>query len=363
MNLASFLFLASSAAALAGAPRSASALPVNDPRIAINAVNTPGIPQGVFLITSPGSYYLEADLIGEPAKAGILVAATDVRIDLMGFSLRGDAASTHAIAEVGYRSNVVIWNGSISGWSGAGVHFVLSSNVQVRDLGLRSMGDGGIVLGADGVVERCNLFEMAGFGIRTTSGAYVSQTMVNAVGTRGIEVLGHSMVRDCKVRGSGTEGVRVGVGSSVLGCTINGGTVGIYSYAGTVAECLVRETSSAGVHLIEGALRNSHIVANYGHGIDIPGPGSLVVGNRVAFNGGDGIRALGSARIEENDVRSHSQGVGIRTFGTGSFVAKNTLFANATHLSVPNAGNFVGPLVSVNAVNGRNEPWANVYGN
>ncbi len=348
---------------LLGAVQLAAARPLSDPRVAINALNTPGTAQAVFRISNPGSYYLEADLLGEAGKAGIMVMSSDVRIDLMGFHLRGAAGSTHAIAENAAQSNIVIWNGTLSDWSGVGVQFVQSSNVQIRDLSFRFMGDGGIALGTDGVVERCNLLGVAGFGIRTNYGAYVSQTMVNGVGTRGIQVLSNSLVRDCKVRGSGTEGIYVDVGSSVFGCVVSGGSVGIYAFAGLVADCTVNATYTVGVRLDAGTLRSSHILGNAGHGVELASAGSLAVGNRVIANGGDGIRALGGARIEENDVRSHPHGAGIRTFGSGSFVVKNTLFANSLPLSVPNAGNFVGPLVSANAVNGREEPWANVHGN
>ena len=65
-------------AALAGdlnppaGPVSATMKPLNqiEPRVAINASNTPGDANSTFRIANPGSYYLCADLVGPPASTG-----------------------------------------------------------------------------------------------------------------------------------------------------------------------------------------------------------------------------------------------------------------------------------------------------
>ncbi|HRJ49802.1 MAG TPA: hypothetical protein PKU91_04680, partial [Phycisphaerales bacterium] len=60
-----------------------------EPRIAINAVNTPGGANSLFRITQPGSYYLTGNITGVIGKHGIEIAASGVTIDLMGFDLQG----------------------------------------------------------------------------------------------------------------------------------------------------------------------------------------------------------------------------------------------------------------------------------
>ncbi|HVZ93498.1 MAG TPA: hypothetical protein VG797_03210 [Phycisphaerales bacterium] len=52
-----------------------------EPRVAINAANTPGdadATPSMFKITQPGSYYLTGNITGTSGKAGIEVASSDV---------------------------------------------------------------------------------------------------------------------------------------------------------------------------------------------------------------------------------------------------------------------------------------------
>src|SRR5262249_21787578 len=58
-----------------------------EPRIAINAVNTPGDNDSVYKITQPGSYYLTGNVQGALNRHGIEIAASNVTVDLMGFEL------------------------------------------------------------------------------------------------------------------------------------------------------------------------------------------------------------------------------------------------------------------------------------
>jgi hypothetical protein len=45
-------------------------------------------------ITAPGSYYVVTNLVGDPANPdGIIIQASDVTIDLRGFTLQGGAAA------------------------------------------------------------------------------------------------------------------------------------------------------------------------------------------------------------------------------------------------------------------------------
>ncbi len=369
MKVCSLLLPATLVLSLCGVARDASALAPSDPRIVINAVNTPGSTDATYLIMNPGSYYLDQDLIGEAGKVGIRVMATNVRIDLMGFTMRGSTTSLHAIIGSGAQSNVVLSNGSISDWPRQGIALGEWSNVRVRDLCLSGLGQGGIRLGEDSVVERCNLVGIGGFGIAGGSSLTVAHCKVSGIAEAGFAPgigisAGHaSIVRDCTVTGNGGTGISVSRKSMVLGCTVTENYAGISGEGALVADCTVSDNLTIGVNLIQATVRNCEIANNGSHGLLLSMNGSRALGNRIAGNGGDGIWAYGGARIEENDVRSHAQGVGIRAVGTGSFVVKNTLFANSVHLSVPSSGNFVGPLVFVNAVNGRSDPWANVHGN
>src|SRR5678815_1587099 len=62
-----------------------------EPRVAINATNTPGDDDSLFKITQPGSYYLTGNITGVAGKHGIEIAASGVTLDLNGFDLVGVA--------------------------------------------------------------------------------------------------------------------------------------------------------------------------------------------------------------------------------------------------------------------------------
>src|ERR1051326_7927174 len=86
-----------------------------EPRIAINATNTPGDSTCTYLITQPGSYYLTGNVTGASARSGIKIAASDVTLDLNGFTLTGVSGSYVAIGVVGAPANVTVMHGVVTG--------------------------------------------------------------------------------------------------------------------------------------------------------------------------------------------------------------------------------------------------------
>ncbi len=361
----------------------ARALPSNDPRTPINAVHTPGDADSVFRIDQPGSYYLEANLAGEAGKSGIEIAADDVRIDLMGFRLRGGADSSSAIVVNATQRGLTILNGTITEWGWFGVDGLLAFQTRVRDLEITHCQLGGIKLAADAKVELCRVHHTPASGIFVGNRSTVSDSTVQNA-QHGIRVGTSSLVEDCIVDDILLKGIDVGFrstvrgsvanncdggaihldgDSSVISCTASRSLVGIFSFGDVrVIDSTMTNNDSDGVRIDSGLVRGCTIRGNAHHGIEAA-LGAHVVGNLIAENGLDGIRAEGRSRIEDNDIREHAQGAGIRVSGTGSYIVKNTLTRNASTILVPNAGNFLGSLVSANAVNGRNDPWANLYTN
>src|SRR5689334_9465486 len=60
-----------------------------EPRIAINAINTPGDADSLFKITKPGSYYLTGNITGVVGRHGVEIIVGGVTLDLNGFDLVG----------------------------------------------------------------------------------------------------------------------------------------------------------------------------------------------------------------------------------------------------------------------------------
>ncbi len=341
------------------------ALAASDPRIPINALNTPGDAGSVFRITQPGSYYLEGNLVGEPGKHGIQVEASQVTLDLMGFSLLGGNGSSSALFAQGVPlSGVTIRRGFIRDWGQDGISFAERADVRVEDVTVAEVGRYGILVGNRAAVERCTVTAATEAGIVTREASRVVGCTVSLFGAQsGIQVGGRSQVVDCSVESGASIGIFLfGNGASAIDCTVFGVLEGIRSAGpATVAGCRIAGTHFAGVWISSGTVRDTSASDCGSYGIRVGG-GSQVLRNSVVAVGLDGIYVESGARVEENDVRG-SGSAGIRVFGTGSFLVKNTLTANGASLVFPNSGNFAGPLVSTNSVNGRSDPWANLVAN
>src|SRR5438045_2521768 len=69
-----------------------------------------------FEITTPGAYYVTANLKGVSAKDGITISADNVTLDLNGFNLTGAADSLAAIKVSASFQGITVTHGSIIGW-------------------------------------------------------------------------------------------------------------------------------------------------------------------------------------------------------------------------------------------------------
>ncbi|MCK6455277.1 MAG: right-handed parallel beta-helix repeat-containing protein [Phycisphaerae bacterium] len=184
-----------------------SPTPGPEPRIAINATNTPGDADSVFRIAAPGSYYLTGNLTGVAAKMGIEIAASDVTLDLMGYTMTGVPGSLAGVSfGVLTQKNITIRNGVVRAWGASGLDIFLGTDL-VR-------------------VE--------------------SITATNNVG-RGISTSGTATVVNCIAEANTTEGILVGPGSTLTGCVAKGNTTfGISAGAdSTVTDCAASANATA----------------------------------------------------------------------------------------------------------------------
>ncbi|MDP1660874.1 MAG: hypothetical protein Q8L55_03070, partial [Phycisphaerales bacterium] len=111
-----------------------------EPRIAINATNTPGdadATPSTFKITQPGSYYLTGNITGESGKDGIEIAAAGVTLDLNGFSVTGVPGSLTGISL--RTGGTEVRNGTVRSWGGDGVAAAAAINTN-RVIDVRAIG-------------------------------------------------------------------------------------------------------------------------------------------------------------------------------------------------------------------------------
>ncbi|MCA9276909.1 MAG: right-handed parallel beta-helix repeat-containing protein [Phycisphaerales bacterium] len=267
--------------------------PGPEPRIAINATNTPGDANSVFRITQPGSYYLTDNITGVAGRNGIEIVSSRVTLDLMGYALIGVPGSDNGINMNSFRDSVVIRNGHVFGWSGSG---------------LKTRIDNGAVEGV-----HCYFNTGWGFDNNTSysfrfSGCSALANGTASAPTGGFRVGEATSVTDCQARNNAGPGFVLEGGSSISGClAANNTDVGITaSFSGLIADCTTKTNGRGGIEvgsnsLVRGNLCSSNSLGAFGFGVRIDGADN---------------------RVEDNNCVGNR--VGIDCTSAGNFIARNT---------------------------------------
>jgi hypothetical protein len=196
-----------------------------------------------YTINSSGLYCLGRDLTS--TENGIIVAASDVTLDLMGFSLTGPGKTVGTYDGVRVSAgfvNVEIRNGSIRQFSFHGVTMESPADSGVRAIGLRVRDNGagillqganslalccsamfngqyGIYVGPASMVKNNQAYQNTGNGIVAGLGCRVSGNLAYGNSSNGMNVQGNSTVSQ------NTAATNIGVGIATLGyCTITNNT-------------------------------------------------------------------------------------------------------------------------------------------
>lgn len=268
-----------------------------EPRVAISTANTPGDSDSMFKISSPGSYYLTANVLTAPDKVGIEIASDGVTLDLNGFRIGGFPGSLDAVRTSGTsRTNITVKNGSVGPISGNGISLGFAGDsahaCRIEDITAVNCAQSGIAADDAAVITRC-------------------------------------IVSDC-------------------------GVYGIYlPTSGTISDCIVTRCSTGILLTNEGSIDSCLVTENQFDGILITG-NARITNNTCTSNGtqsttGAGIHVFGSgshgARIQGNHCADNDRGIWAE--GTGTTILANTCSANPWVIA---AGNYYGPIIDrVNA--------------
>lgn len=307
-----------------------------EPRIAVNATNTPGDADSVYKITQPGSYYLAGNVATATGKAGIEITASNVTLDLSGFSITGagvtgDLDGVRASAAL---SGVTIRNGCVVSTGDDGIDLNSSSVVTIENVRVIGAQVRGISLGARCVVRECS---------------------INTCGSHGVWVGADSRVEHCSSIGSaGAHGIVCnGTGVTVTDCTASRNAMSGISadFYDTVENCRCDNNAVNGILVDAGCVvRNNAVSQNGFVGILVDGNGiNHIIGNRVNSNGtagsGAGIRVTASSgtnnNIEDNTVIQNPRGIDL--LNGNNLVRRNWVSANTTNYAFI-AGNRVAPI-------------------
>lgn len=299
--------------------------PGPEPRIAINAVNTPGDADSMFRITQSGSYYLTVNVTGVAAKHGIEIAAWGVTIDLCGFEMVGTASGTldGISVNAGGPKGVSILNGTVRGWGGDGVRISLANGGRVEGVvATDNLGDG-LALGDYMAVSGCSSYNNEGIGIIIGFGTSLTNSAAASNGGNGISVGTGCTVTNCSSLYSGANGITLGSNCVLVASTsMESGSDGVRATGGSaVIDCVVSENTLDGID----ASSDCVITGNTCHD------------NGTGTSGGAGIHVTGSGCRVVGNVCTDSQ-IGVDVDASGSFIGGNTCSGNLTNWSVA-AGN------------------------
>jgi hypothetical protein len=151
-----------------------------------------------FTISTPGFYYLTRNLTS--GSNGILVAAHNVTLDLMGYCLSGpgkDVGTNDGVRVIAGYTNAEIRNGTIEGFSYHGLTTESFDCLGVRAIGIRALNNGtGILLqGPASLAFGCSAINNKDYGIFFSTGAsQVKNNLVFQNGNIGIGVFGGSTI-------------------------------------------------------------------------------------------------------------------------------------------------------------------------
>ncbi|MEL7472530.1 MAG: hypothetical protein AAGK04_04370 [Planctomycetota bacterium] len=308
-----------------------------EPRIELNATNTPGDASAVFVISQPGSYYLSDNIDIATNQSGVRIASNDVSLDLNGFALIGNGSGGRGVTMGGVfpfnRENIIVRNGTARGWN-TGIDVAFTINAVVENISAAQNVFDGVRGGAGTVITNCNSSANNDHGFVVDAQAVITNCQASGNQDAGFQVGAASTLVECVSRGNQGEGYDAGPGSTLASCVADAnandgfqlaeasvvrhstassnGSYGVYAEPGAViTHCSVFGNGFAGISLIAGD--------------DVP---SIVAHNVVEKNASNGIEAVGRASITDNvSTQNELSGIIVRD---GSVVARNNVSGNGT---------------------------------
>jgi hypothetical protein len=283
-----------------------------EPRIPLVPSTLPGATT-LIRITEPGSYYLTGNLVVPADKNGIVIAASNVTIDLSGFTISGLAGSENGIIhDGGLRTNIRIHNGSIANMGYRGIDLATFGvypphHTSVERISISNCTDLGMYFN-DGVIRDCRVVECGSFGIY--GHALHDSVVEGCVSEKNVHIgirISQGVVRNCAVMGTAGKGIMLGYGT-ITGCSAVQNEVGIYSEFGLVADCSAQGNTDVGIFTHGGVVRGNSITSHFAvlasAGVSCSGSGARIEGNNISFYSA-GIKATAANNlIVGNSFRS-----------------------------------------------------------
>jgi hypothetical protein len=303
-----------------------------EPRVPVQSLA--GDSTAIYVINQAGSYYLTGNISGVPNKHGIAVRASNVSIDLCGFTMDGGhylgvAIDGHDIAP-GQYSTLSVRNGVIYDWNQDGIFADRINDCLFDGVQVRGTPDVAIAAGAGSLVRNCEV-SSSPRGIMVGTGSRVIDCVVRQPTQYGYILADGASASRCSSHSDSTAVIAFSAGNNaaLVECTVVGGSVGIDLTGGAnrVDRCKVGQATTG----IRAAFANT-IVDN-----------TL---NAASFGVGQGIVLTQSDnRVERNHVYVFA--TGIQVPGNYSVVLSNAMHNVLNPVVVTGSPNaLVAPIVT-----------------
>lgn len=319
-------------------------------------------------ISQRGSYYLTSSLYA--TNGGITITASDVTLDLNGFTLRGGTNIAVGIFLSGSASNTVVLNGRIKGWAGSGIYGPNAAGCRVEGVEIAYSGESGIWLGSEARIIGCYLDHNVGHGAVGSAnallrgclsisnsnsgfslgdGGVIEDCQIVGNGGKGIIGMDNLVVRNCVVQGNSSDGISAGAKASFVNCTsFNNGGSGMGAVDNSVVrDCITQSNGSAGINLaancwverslsqsnsigilvgLAGSVKDCQAQCNRYYGIRANG-GSQVKGCQASANADCGIYTAGNCSIVDC-LATENNLSGIYVYDSNGRISGNTCISN-----------------------------------
>jgi parallel beta-helix repeat protein len=316
--------------------------------IEVNDVNTPGDATSVFVISQPGSYCLGNNINGVDGKNGIRIDADNVTLDLAGFAVLGAGGSLNGIL-INSHLDVVVRNGSVSGWGGHGLDGTNGGLARIEDLRVDANGGNGLVLNSGSKVNNCIAAQNTGVGIAVGNDVLVSGCVSSLNGGHGFWVGTACTIKSCLAYLNGGAGIAPsGVNNlTVIDCNthLNTGPGIAGPNRAFITSCTAQDNRAGGISTgASSTVSNCNASGNTGDGISVAA-GSAVTRCTASENTGDGIQADNLSRLEGNTCQGNGagtgDGAGVHVTGRANRIDGNTATSNDRGVDVDAGGNLV----------------------
>jgi hypothetical protein len=317
-----------------GAPASTmKSLDQIEARTPIDAAHTPGDSSSQFRITQPGSYYLTGNISGVAGKHGIFINSSNVTLDLNGFILDGASGTGNTGVFLGTVSQVIVQNGTITGWKQSGLFGVNASFLGIKNLRIVNNGSAGTYN-----------------GVSVGSGSHLTDCVVSGSSGYGIETDLDAVIRGCVVQSNGSDGINALTNTAIVDCiaAINQGN-GITVSSGTVTGCSSQSNTGVGISVGQYGVITACTVRNNSVGISVTGSGTTITQCTVITPATVGIQAADGCVIDRCSVSGAGSfgiqtgnactitGCGVRASGSAGITIGNDCGISGTS-SVGNSG-------------------------